>query len=360
MKRRSTPECRQHYLDVWENLNNPSELAEKLDSYEGLRPSAFGGQEKIFQSNNFQTQEVKRGAPHPRRGNFGSRSFQRDSRESWVPNQNGSKQDYPDRAQYPTAASREDRTEYQGEERPMISCYGCGKPGVIKRKCPTCSPPTRTETTELSSLHFNSLSLTQPHRTLLKISIDGINGIARADTGASNTIAGEMLYHLLKGKGTKFETTVLNVTLADGIEKETEVLYTEVDINIEGQVIKTKIFALPTAKDNRTLLGTDFLQKAGIVLNIPRHHWYFSNKPRERYPFVEDPFPKTSNADAVFHSIQLRDVNLLRTAVHMSYQKKAFLSLRHWYSICTTRFLPPLTTSEVSTLMLCSNALVSS
>ncbi|GFR19899.1 hypothetical protein TNCT_485021 [Trichonephila clavata] len=45
--------------------------------------------------------------------------------------------------------------------------------------------------------------------------------------------------------------------------------------------------ALPYARGNRTLLGMNFLQKAGIVLNLRHRNWYFSNSPRRTYNFVK-------------------------------------------------------------------------
>lgn len=38
--------------------------------------------------------------------------------------------------------------------------------------------------------------------------------------------------------------------------------------NIEGRFFEIVLFALSTANDNQVLLGTDFMHKAGIVLEV--------------------------------------------------------------------------------------------
>ncbi|KAF8789942.1 hypothetical protein HNY73_005036 [Argiope bruennichi] len=42
---------------------------------------------------------------------------------------------------------------------------------------------------------------------------------------------------------------------------------------------------LSEAKGNRTLLGTDFLQYAGSVLDVPNGKWHFCEKPQIQYFF---------------------------------------------------------------------------
>ncbi|GFT35925.1 transposon Tf2-6 polyprotein [Nephila pilipes] len=42
------------------------------------------------------------------------------------------------------------------------------------------------------------------------------------------------------------------------------------------------------AKGNRTLLGMDFLQKAGIVLNLQHNNWFFSDSLQRMYDFAKE------------------------------------------------------------------------
>ncbi|GFQ85125.1 retrovirus-related Pol polyprotein from transposon opus [Trichonephila clavata] len=95
--------------------------------------------------------------------------------------------------------------------------------------------------------------------------VNGIWGTACADSGASHSIAGETLYLLLQKEGANFQKTQITMSLADGHKSEVEVYTTSVVIRLEERVIRTQLIILPYAKGNRTLLGMEFLQKAGIV-----------------------------------------------------------------------------------------------
>ncbi|GFW61731.1 retrovirus-related Pol polyprotein from transposon 412 [Trichonephila clavipes] len=57
---------------------------------------------------------------------------------------------------------------------------------------------------------------------------------------------------------------------------------------IEGRSVLTKFIILPKAKGNRTLLGTDFLSSAGLVLDVKNTCWYFWDNPTHKYPFGEE------------------------------------------------------------------------
>ncbi|GFY51604.1 hypothetical protein TNIN_319721 [Trichonephila inaurata madagascariensis] len=60
-------------------------------------------------------------------------------------------------------------------------------------------------------------------------------------------------------------------------------LSTVVDLYVEGKVIPTEFLVLPEAKGNKTLLGLDFLNAAGIVLDVQGGKWHFSGNPRKQY-----------------------------------------------------------------------------
>ncbi|GFY15942.1 hypothetical protein TNCV_1285871 [Trichonephila clavipes] len=68
--------------------------------------------------------------------------------------------------------------------------------------------------------------------------------------------------------------------MADGIRQTIMALSTVVDLYIEGKVIPTEFIVLPDAKGNKTLLGLDFLNAAGTVLDIRGGKWHFSGNPR--------------------------------------------------------------------------------
>ncbi|GBM59030.1 hypothetical protein AVEN_7413-1 [Araneus ventricosus] len=61
-----------------------------------------------------------------------------------------------------------------------------------------------------------------------------------------------------------------------------------VSIDTEGRTVPIDILALPKAKGNQTFLGTDFLEKSGIVLDLKNKRWYFREKPHRKISFKED------------------------------------------------------------------------
>ncbi|GFU84105.1 hypothetical protein TNCV_4504051 [Trichonephila clavipes] len=64
-------------------------------------------------------------------------------------------------------------------------------------------------------------------------------------------------------------------------------LSTCVDLYIEGKVIPTDFLVLPDVKGNKTLLGLDFLNAAGIILDVQGGKWHFSGDPRKQYKFFK-------------------------------------------------------------------------
>ncbi|GFY51189.1 uncharacterized protein TNIN_421411 [Trichonephila inaurata madagascariensis] len=154
-------------------------------------------------------------------------------------------------------------------ERSPLRCYGCGRQGVIKSRCPTCNPSS-SQRTDVASNNINAYTTqTRSSRlTLVDITFCGIKGRACVDTGSSHLIAGEKMYQVFRDKGLLFQETTLAMSLADGQQTTGEVLTTQVMVEIEGRSVLTKFIILPKAKGNRTLLGTDFLGSAGLVLDV--------------------------------------------------------------------------------------------
>ncbi|GFS71468.1 hypothetical protein TNCV_5051691 [Trichonephila clavipes] len=81
------------------------------------------------------------------------------------------------------------------------------------------------------------------------------------------------------------QETTLAMSLADGQKTTGEALTTQEMVEIEGRSILTKFIILPKAKGNRTLLGTDFLSSAGLVLDVKNANWYFWDNPTHKFPF---------------------------------------------------------------------------
>ncbi|GFX64026.1 transposon Tf2-8 polyprotein [Trichonephila clavipes] len=87
------------------------------------------------------------------------------------------------------------------------------------------------------------------------------------------------MFQIFKDKGLLFQETTLAMSLADGQQTTGEALTTEEIVEIEGRTVLTKFIILPKAKGNRTLLGTDFLSSAGLVLDVKNTCWYFWDNP---------------------------------------------------------------------------------
>ncbi|GFS96739.1 retrovirus-related Pol polyprotein from transposon 297 [Nephila pilipes] len=96
------------------------------------------------------------------------------------------------------------------------------------------------------------------------------------------------MYQVYKDKGLIFQETTLAMSLADGQQTTGEVFTTQVMIEIEGRSVLTKFIILPKAKGNRTLLGTDFLSSAGLILDVKNASWYFWDNPTHKYQFDKE------------------------------------------------------------------------
>ncbi|GFT18555.1 retrovirus-related Pol polyprotein from transposon 297 [Trichonephila clavipes] len=123
-----------------------------------------------------------------------------------------------------------------------------------------------------------------------------------ADTGASHTIAGEKIFKFLQEHDVTFTNKRISFMMADGIRHTIMALSTVVDLYIEGKVIATEFLVLPDAKGNKTLLGLDFLNAAGIVLDVQGRKWHFSGNPWKQYKF----FKKTLE-DITLSAFELRE-----------------------------------------------------
>ncbi|GFS54322.1 retrovirus-related Pol polyprotein from transposon 17.6 [Trichonephila clavipes] len=165
--------------------------------------------------------------------------------------------------------NRNDERKTDGKsELPPISCYGCGKLGDTKPRCPNCKSIANRDSANFGNISSYSCSSTPNQIAVMKLAVNGIWGTACADTGASHSIAGETLYLFLQREGVNFQKTRLSISLVDGHKSEVDVYTTSGVIRLEERVIRTSLIALSYTKANRTLLGMHFLQKAGIVLNL--------------------------------------------------------------------------------------------
>ncbi|GBN57852.1 hypothetical protein AVEN_30143-1 [Araneus ventricosus] len=106
---------------------------------------------------------------------------------------------------------------------------------------------------------------------------------------------------MLQNKKVKFKPKAVSLTLAVGTQNNVAAFTTVVDLKVEGKVVPTELIVLPEAKGSRTLLGTDFLQCAGIVLDILNGKWHFCENPQIQYPFYKVP-SKNENSKSISDS----------------------------------------------------------
>ncbi|GFX16957.1 hypothetical protein TNCV_2519341 [Trichonephila clavipes] len=248
IKKKTPQDYKDHFLDQWCNWNNPLQLVDKLDSYEEVKNMRnknnknFSRKQKEMNSSPWRsnyTQNPKLSYEHPLSG-FPSQS----RRETGIPSNSRrnpiSKDRIPEKKIVDT---KEDRTP--------VSCYGCGAPGIIRSRCHTCNPVRQKDDALSSSLNqsnFYSFSSESNPISIIQISICNTEAAVCADTGATHSVAGEKLYHLLKQKGLNFEEKTMQMTLADGRTQTTEILKTSVDISIQGKVIPTELLILKNAR----------------------------------------------------------------------------------------------------------------
>ncbi|GFW68955.1 transposon Ty3-I Gag-Pol polyprotein [Trichonephila clavipes] len=255
INRKTPANIKEHFLDIWADLNDPLELAEKLDAYDNLRPGMKSNSNQTFKK------KEKFRKPFPLKKNQpvgGSHEYHSSGPSRTVPRS----------------------PSFKNEGRNPIQCNGCGTPGVVKSKCPKCTRANEMETAVNCMTLFNLNSNLYP-TSVIVLKIFGEKIAVCADTGASHTIAGEKMFKFLQKHDVSFTNKRISFMMADGIRHTFMALSTVVDLCIESKVIPTEFLVLPEAKGNKTLLGLDFLNAAGIVLDVQGGKWHFSGNPRK-------------------------------------------------------------------------------
>lgn len=176
--------------------------------------------------------------------------------------------------------AKDERLPVKKESAQALACYGCNRPGVMRRNCPTCNKTEETPKLTFCAFQLSQVETMIPRpRASLCISILGEQGLAFFDTGAKTSIASHYLHQRLMAKGASFRKVAASYRYADGNLHHSEVLITTVNVKVKGRTIPTQFVVLPKSSDNRTLLGLDFLEDAGIVLIPRRRAWYFEDSP---------------------------------------------------------------------------------
>ncbi|XP_037295216.1 uncharacterized protein LOC119189485 [Manduca sexta] len=144
-------------------------------------------------------------------------------------------------------------------------------------------------------------------RPMLSIKVLGLRGLALIDTAAKCSVAGYMLYKIFKEKGLTFGSKQVNVKLADGVVHSREVLVANVDVDISvDKSVRVDFVVFPEADNNDTLLGIDFLNAAGMVIDFSASSWHFSGCTRT-YPLEYEGESILPRHPISVSSVSLRD-----------------------------------------------------
>ncbi|GFU46280.1 hypothetical protein TNCV_2155991 [Trichonephila clavipes] len=76
------------------------------------------------------------------------------------------------------------------------------------------------------------------------------------------------MFKFLQEHDVTFTNKRISFMMADGIRQTIMALSTVLDLYIEGKVIPTEFLVLPEAKENKTFLGLDSPNAAGIVFDV--------------------------------------------------------------------------------------------
>lgn len=184
---------------------------------------------------------------------------------------------------YKETSTNKSFTTITSNTTPNLSCYGCGKSGVVRSKCDICN--------KKNSQSFCSISLNIEEnlrqRPAVQIEINNQQGSAFIDSGARLSVASKSLYEMLQRSGYHFEQRKVNVILADGITKTQNVQVTSAKVKLANKLIQTSFIVLSSHADNRTLLGVDFIEDANMILNLPQKTWHFLENPTQKYKFID-------------------------------------------------------------------------
>ncbi|GBM69867.1 hypothetical protein AVEN_167406-1 [Araneus ventricosus] len=209
------------------------------------------------------------------------------------------KTSHPREVNQPRSNDFDKSVSFRPERKSSIRCYGCGYPGFIQSKCPKCTKPKEELKTVVQSIKLYAAESPDSPSSSICLTVCGRDAAFCADTGASNSVAGEEFFKLLRDHKFRFYKTDITMVLADGKERNVEALTTTVNLNVEGKIVRVKFIALPEAKGNRTLLGTDFLQAAAIVLDIQNGTWHFNEIPHKQFSFYKNPSDVKENLPTI-------------------------------------------------------------
>ncbi|XP_017473239.1 PREDICTED: uncharacterized protein LOC108364160 isoform X2 [Rhagoletis zephyria] len=169
--------------------------------------------------------------------------------------------------------------------KPKFACYGCNAPGFTRVNCTTCRNKNQPAG---DFANFNNLTARGIERDIpvVNVHLFGVPGQVFFDFGARTSVASANSKSVMDFKGCKYRNVKCEITLADGSTSTQACLSTVCEILIGGRRLNIEFIILPNACGNRTLIGMDFLEQAGIVLNMGQRYWYFESDPMQHFDFA--------------------------------------------------------------------------
>jgi hypothetical protein len=180
----------------------------------------------------------------------------------------------------------------QPQNTKEVRCYGCNTPGVFRRNCPKCNnnaipkDTTMATTNTVAFCAVGTRRLRPRARPAVSIQIASTTGTAFLDTAAGSSVASASLYHHLQVTGHESHPETVDITLADGTSKVSRVPTIRTNVVLCGREIPTTFLMLSPEENTKTLLGADFIEDAGLVLDLAVKQFYFRDAPQVRYPLT--------------------------------------------------------------------------
>lgn len=187
--------------------------------------------------------------------------------------------------------------------REELRCYGCDKPGVIKRNCPNCSRGKTAQSAPAPAAFCAYTADSATHRPTVRVTVCGTEGSAVLDTGSRTNMASPQLHRILETNRVPSTRHTLDIYLADGTCAPREVLLYHTTCEIQGTPVPTSFTVLPGMGHTKTLLGMEFMRKAGLRLFLSQDQYALDHCPDDRKPFTqEDPLATVPPVDIPRHS----------------------------------------------------------
>ena len=155
-------------------------------------------------------------------------------------------------------------------------CDTCAIPGITQSECPNCFHCS------LQALH-SAQDVSMQRHPIVKVTINRCEDLAFMDTEASRSIVSAGMNHHLKGQ--HFLKKV-QITLADGIPRVQNAKSGQFKIQLHRRVVHTNAVRLPDSKSEWTLLGVDFIGKAGTVIDGSRSEYRFQKTPHQIFNLI--------------------------------------------------------------------------